>query len=115
MSLRRGPTRFANENTRLLADFLVAGVSARSLLAIMVWGQVTASISGTVRDASGAVISDAIVTVNHTESGLVRTVATDSNGNYAVPSLPVGGYEETTEKPGFKRGAELTSLWPSRQ
>ena len=90
MASRRGPTQFANRNTRLLADVLVAGVSALSLLAGMVWGQVTASITGTVRDSSGAVISGAIVTVNHTETGLVRTVTTDSNGSYAVPSLPVG-------------------------
>ena len=88
---------------RLGADVLVAGVLALSLLAGMLWAQVTASITGTVRDASGAVMSDAIVTVNHAESGLVRTVMTDANGNYALPSLPIGGYEVSTEKPGFKR------------
>lgn len=70
----------------------------------------TASITGTVRDASGAVISNAIVTVNHTESGLVRTLMTDANGNYAAPSLPVGRYEVSTEKTGSSGqcGAELT-------
>jgi hypothetical protein len=81
----------------------MAGVAALSLLAGIVWGQVTASITGTVRDVSGAVISGVIMTVSHTESGLVRTVVTDSNGNFAVPSLPVGGYEVSTEKSGFKR------------
>ena len=85
----------------------MGSVSVLSLLAGMSWGQVTGSIIGTVRDASGAVMSGAIVTVSHAESGLVRTVATDSNGNFAVPSLPVGGYEVSTEKPGFKRAVRL--------
>ena len=65
--------------------------------------QVTASITGAVSDVSGAVIAGTIVTVRHTESGLVRTVESDANGSYAVPSLPVGGYEVSTEKAGFKK------------
>jgi hypothetical protein len=81
----------------------MASVLALSLLAATVWGQVTASITGTVRDASGAIMTGAAVTVKHTESGLVRTAETDSNGNYTVPSLPVGRYEVSTEKTGFKQ------------
>jgi hypothetical protein len=81
----------------------MAGVLALSLLAATVWGQVTASITGTVRDTSGAIMPGAAVTVKHTESGLVRTAETDSNGNYTVPSLPVGRYEVSTEKTGFKQ------------
>jgi hypothetical protein len=81
----------------------MAGVLALSLLAATGWGQVTASITGTVRDASGAIMPGAAVTVKHTESGLVRTAETDSNGNYTVPTLPVGRYEVSTEKTGFKQ------------
>src|SRR6516162_3610196 len=72
------------------------------------FGQV---ISGTVRDASGAVLQGAAVSVKHTETGLTRAVLTDANGSYRVPSLPVGAYEITAERPGFKvevvRGIEL--------
>ena len=61
----------------------------------------TASIAGTVRDASGAVLPGAAVTVKHLETGLTRAGVTDSNGSFNVPSLPVGAYEVTAEHPGF--------------
>lgn len=71
----------------------------------------TATIVGEVKDASGAVLDGAAVTVKHLETGLSRAAVTDSNGNYRVPSLPVGAYEVTAAHPGFKlevlRGIEL--------
>lgn len=63
----------------------------------------TAAISGTVQDTSGAAVPGATVTVKHTETGLTRTVETDSNGTYRVPSIPVGAYELTAEKTGFQQ------------
>src|SRR3989475_8712813 len=63
----------------------------------------TAAISGVVRDATGAVVPGASVTAKHIESGLTRTVGTNENGDYKMPSLPVGPYELTTDLPGFKQ------------
>lgn len=63
----------------------------------------TAAITGTVQDTSGAAVAGAKVTVKHTETGLTRTVETDSNGTYRVPSIPVGAYELTAEKMGFQQ------------
>src|SRR5712692_9428498 len=63
----------------------------------------TATIIGTVRDASGAVLPAATITVKHLETGLTRTDEADSTGNYSIPSLPVGPYEVTAEKMGFRR------------
>ena len=81
--------------------------SALLLLLVMIsatgWAQVTASITGTVRDASGAVIPEATVTAKNLESGLTRAAQTDAGGNYSLLSLPVGQYEVTTEKSGFKQ------------
>src|SRR5262245_20321055 len=62
----------------------------------------SAAISGLVRDTSGAVIPGVTVTAKHTESGLTRTVLTNENGDYRMPSLPVGAYEVMAEIPGFK-------------
>src|SRR5438128_7984523 len=67
------------------------------------WGQVTASITGVVRDVSGAVVPGAAVTVRHVETGTTRTAQTDENGNYSVPSLPVGQYEVDVQKTAFKQ------------
>ncbi len=64
--------------------------------------QVTASITGTVEDASGAVVREATVTVKSQETGATRTVATDVSGNYRVLSLPLGPQELKVEKQGFK-------------
>src|SRR2546422_9064381 len=71
----------------------------------------TASITGTVKDASGAVLPATLVTVKHLETGLTRTAEADSSGSFSLPSLPVGAYELTAEKMGFRRelrrGVEL--------
>jgi Carboxypeptidase regulatory-like domain len=50
----------------------------------------TATIMGTVKDASGAVLQGAAVSVRHVGTGLTRAVVTDASGSYRVPSLPVG-------------------------
>ena len=63
----------------------------------------TATISGVVRDATGGVVPGVTVIAKHPESGLTRTVQTAENGGYRMPSLPVGPYEVTAEKLGFKQ------------
>jgi hypothetical protein len=63
--------------------------------------QVSADLSGTVRDQSGAVIPGASVTVKNVDTGVSRSTATDSSGHYQASSLPVGQYEIRAGKPGF--------------
>jgi hypothetical protein len=63
--------------------------------------QVTATITGTVRDTSGAVVPQAKVTANNTGTNLSRTVTTDLTGQYVIPQLVVGAYEVRVEKDGF--------------
>ena len=64
--------------------------------------QVSASISGTITDPSGAAVSAASVTVTNAETGEVRTTTTDSGGRYDVISLPIGQYQVDVKKDGFK-------------
>ncbi|HXG33638.1 MAG TPA: TonB-dependent receptor [Bryobacteraceae bacterium] len=63
----------------------------------------TSSISGTVRDASGAVVEGAVIRVRNLETGLVRTTVSDATGAFRVPALEVGPYEVSAEKTGFAR------------
>src|SRR5881296_2515317 len=63
----------------------------------------TATILGTVKDTSGALVPGVSITVKHTESGLTRSVVSGERGGYNVPLLPVGAYEITTAMPGFKQ------------
>src|SRR5689334_19695434 len=80
---------------------------ARSICAIFccavaLWGAVTGSISGTIRDASGAVIPKARLTIINIAQGTRSKTITDQRGFYAFPSLPVGRYELLVEADGFR-------------
>jgi hypothetical protein len=50
------------------------------------------NLLGTIRDASGAVVSNATVTVTNVSTGMVTKVSTSDTGDYSVPSLRVGAY-----------------------
>src|SRR6185369_292937 len=73
-----------------------------ALLAAPLWGQVTASISGVVEDATGGAVSGAKVTVKSLETGASRVAVTNDSGNFSVLSLPLGAQEVRAEKPGFQ-------------
>lgn len=60
------------------------------------------TILGTITDNSGAVIPAANITVKNTGTGLTRTTATDTVGNFVVPELPIGTYELTVEAKDFQ-------------
>ncbi len=62
----------------------------------------TGTILGVVKDSSGAVVPGAAITIESTETGQSRKVATDSSGAYRVPALPVGHYTVKVEQAGFK-------------
>src|SRR4051794_20492878 len=60
-------------------------------------------ISGTVKDAQGAVVPGATVTVTNTQTQITQTTVTDSSGFYTVPNLAPGRYDVTAELEGFKK------------
>ena len=66
------------------------------------FASVTASISGTVKDASGASIPGATVTATDTGTGISQTPTTNGQGFYSFQSLPLGSYVVTVEQKGFK-------------
>lgn len=75
--------------------------------------QGTGAIHGAVADASSAAVPNAEVTAVLGERGAARTVATDTQGGYILPSLPIGSYSVRVEVPGFKTfvqsGVELSA------
>jgi hypothetical protein len=72
----------------------------------MLWGDVTARISGTVRDPSGAIVVGVSVNAVNTETGAKATTTTDAQGFYAFPALPVGHYTIEVNQKGFKNFKE---------
>jgi hypothetical protein len=65
--------------------------------------EVTGSIRGTVVDPSGGRVAHAQISVVHLETGLARTVESDSEGNYLLVLLPVGHYRLEAVAPGFRK------------
>jgi len=61
----------------------------------------TASVVGTVRDASGAVVPGATVTLTATATGVSATKSTNAQGDYEFFTVKTGTYVVTAEKPGF--------------
>ncbi len=64
--------------------------------------QTLGTITGTVKDASGAVIPDVTVKARNIATNLVVDEKTHSNGSYSVSNLPIGTYELTFTKQGFQ-------------
>jgi len=82
--------------------FVVLTLVALLCSANPAWAQeVTASITGTVTDPTGAAIVGAAVTAKSVERGLTYTTATNDSGIYRIAQLPIGSYELKVEKPGF--------------
>jgi hypothetical protein len=68
-------------------------------------GGATGAISGTVQDASGAVIANADVRITNQDTGTVtRATKTDSTGSFTATLLPVGTYMVSITNPGFQEG-----------
>jgi len=68
----------------------------------LVYGQATGSLSGTVSDKAGAVVSGASVKATSQGTGLSREAKTDDSGHYLIPLLPVAFYTIRVESQGFQ-------------
>jgi hypothetical protein len=75
------------------------------MTAAALYGQgATATLLGTVRDQSNAVLPGVAITVNHVETGATRNSVTGARGEYRVSALPPGSYEIHAEMAGFQTG-----------
>lgn len=61
-----------------------------------------ATLVGTVKDATGAVVAGAKVTVVNTATAFITETSTTAEGGYYVPYLTPGSYRVTVAAPGFK-------------
>jgi hypothetical protein len=71
-------------------------------------------LGGILVDPSGAVVSNARVSVTQLDTGAVRSVVTDSSGRWFVSNLPSGRVRITVSAPGFKQLVSETNYDGSR-
>jgi len=86
-------------STLLLLCLLLSATTLRAQ-------DVTGSITGTVKDSSGAVVSGATVALTNLDRGqVIRTLKTNADGFYTATQLPLGTYTVNVDAPGFKRAS----------
>jgi hypothetical protein len=88
----------------------VAIVSALAVSSAAYAQRTTGDITGTVMDATGAVLPGAAVTAVCTDTNLTRTVVSDPQGGFRISELPVCVYRVTAELQGFKTVARETPV-----
>src|SRR5690242_13779702 len=92
--------------------FAVA-IAALSLAAAPAAAQATvntASVSGRVFDAQGAVVPGAQVSARQLDTNVTAETITDSAGRFRFSLLRVGPYEITARLPGFNDATERVTL-----
>ena len=70
----------------------------------------TSRITGTVTDATGALVPGAMVTAKNEGTGVTYAQTTTEAGLYGFPSLPVGPYTITVALPGFKTASKTGNI-----
>ncbi len=92
--------------------FLSAFLLAPSLNLARAQAGTSGLVTGSVTDASGAVIPGATVNIHNALSGYDRTTPADAGGNFQFSNLPFGNYTLTVKQKGFqtRRAGHLRSV-----
>src|SRR5436853_1565122 len=92
------------EASHRMKNFTITAVVLCLLIPVAGFSQAAnGRITGTVSDASGAVIPGVMVEVTNSETGVVFSTLSTETGNYSAPNLPPGPYSITASLPGFKK------------
>jgi hypothetical protein len=65
--------------------------------------ETTATISGAVKDSSGALVSKAPITLTNIATNISKTIPSGDDGSYLFTLVPIGTYRISVEQPGFRK------------
>src|SRR5216684_1298699 len=98
VGFRKGePGMFSSGTVR--SSFCLSLLSCASLLVAQ---SERGTITGSIRDSSGAVIPRAKVVITNTATNVVVNLTTNDTGEYTAPSVAAGTYNITVQKEGFR-------------
>jgi len=95
--------RLWSGNNRTLSLAMCLAALCMTMLVGAAHGQALQGISGTISDASGAVVPNATVTATNDATGVSKTLVTSSAGTYQFNDLIPGTYTVKVEAQGFER------------
>ncbi len=95
-------------STKLLALMVLLVLLLPGMLAAQ--STTNGAISGTVTDASGAILPDITVNLKSTEKGFTNSTKTNAQGFYQFPLLEPGAYAVTISAPSFKTSTLTTTV-----
>jgi Carboxypeptidase regulatory-like domain/TonB dependent receptor-like, beta-barrel len=112
---RRRSKRFNFDVVASLCKLLLLLCFFLTVQSSTAWAQTTtATVEGNVKDAKGAVVSGAQVTIKSASLGLERTTTSDENGFYRLTALPAGKYTVTASQSGFAKLTQDLELTVNR-
>jgi len=100
---KRARNAFAGQTLGILLVLLLCAVQAGAQ-------RITGSISGSVKDEQGAMVTTATVKATNTETGFNRTTPVNADGTFLIQYLPVGNYTVAVEAAGFKKFVQQNVL-----
>ena len=84
----------------LLVMFLSCALPCRAQVST------AATISGTVTDASGAIVPQTLIRIRNENTGVEITTQSNNDGTFVAPSVPLGTYSVMASKEGFQTYVE---------
>jgi len=104
LNLRRAKARANGESVTMKSHRVLLRIALLVVtFCAAAWAQDTGSITGTVKDSSGAAVAGAAVAVSSSDHGINRQTVTNSAGDYNESGLPGGTYDVIVTATGFKK------------